>query len=146
MFTVHSTLALNWPIQNFRIKKGFNQFKSRDAIPAEVMRKLEYLATPKKTRDGQRIAAVVRFDGQVVETAASSGAGAELDGAVLSKMSLKDLQKLAADRGVDVQGLQAKKQVADAILAAASSGAGAELDGDDSDDSDDDLDDEDDDA
>ncbi len=141
MFVVHSTHAQSWPAINFRLKKGENRFPNREAIPAEVMPKLEYLSKPKKSRDGQRFPAVIRF----YEASGAGAADDEIDVDItaegLAPLSFKVLQALALKLRVDATGLTSKKQLAARILEEASGASAADEDEDESDedDSDDDA-------
>jgi hypothetical protein len=136
-FIVHSTHALFWPTIDFRIKKGENRYSSKSAIPETVMAKLTYLSVPKKTRDGQRLPAVVRFYESSDAVPVDDDPQVDLTAESLSKLKFKDLQTLAEKLGVDHKGLTSKEQLRDALVAHAA--------GDDGDD-DADLDDEDDDT
>jgi hypothetical protein len=122
MFVVHSTHALSWPTLNFRIRKGENRFATSEAIPSEVRAKLEYLSKAKKTRDGIRIPAAVRFyeeagGGGGPATTSGGDEDVQLTPAGLGKLNMKDLQALADRLEIDHKGLTSKQALRDKILA-----------------------------
>lgn len=116
-FIVHSSVALSWPTLDFRIRKGENRFAARADVPPAALAKLEFLAKPKKTRDGQRIPAAVRFYESSEAAPVDDGAQVDLTAESLSKLKFKDLQTLAEKLGVEHKGLTSKEQLRDALVA-----------------------------
>lgn len=135
-FIVHSSVALSWPTLDFRIRKGENRFAARADVPPPALAKLEFLAKPKKTRDGQRLPAVVRFYESSEAVPVDDDPQVDLTAESLSKLKFKDLQTLAEKLGVDHKGLTSKEQLRDALVAHAAGDDGdddADLDDDDTD-------------
>jgi hypothetical protein len=128
MFVVHSTHALSWPTLNFRLKKGENRFPSTEDIPAEVRKKLDFLSKAKKSRDGLRIPAVVRFyesaGGPVAPAVAEATEDVVLTPEGLSRLNMKDLQAVADKLEIDHKGVTSKQGLRDKILAEANGTAG----------------------
>lgn len=118
-----------------RIKKGANRFTSKAAVPAHVLKKLEFWSK-QKTRKGGVPIVTFEDDGAA---AASDDADVELTAKGLAGLSFKDLVKLAGKLEVDVEGLRSKEQVTAKLLEVAAAASG-DADVDDEDDESDDED------